>query len=39
MLQVSAGEAWCEDTSNNSCRITLPGGTTIEGIGQPKASW
>ena len=39
MLQVSAGEAECKDTSNNPCEIQIPNGPIIKGVGQPWAQW
>jgi hypothetical protein len=38
MLQVSAGEAWCEDVSDHKCKLTVD-STVLEGTGQPKAVW
>jgi hypothetical protein len=39
MLQVSAAEAECKNTSNNPCRIHIPDGTILNGIGQPWISY
>jgi hypothetical protein len=39
MLQVSAGEAECKDTSKNRCEIHIANGPTLIGVGQPWGSW
>jgi hypothetical protein len=36
ILQASAGEAECENTSTHPCRIIISGQVILQGYGQPK---
>lgn len=37
-LQASAGEAWCDTTTQNTCTISS-GGNSVTGLGQPHLTW
>jgi len=38
-LQASAGEAWCDTSTQNPCTITAKDGTKVSGVGQPHVIW
>lgn len=33
------GKAWCDGSNWNSCTISIPDGTILNGEGQPRAEW
>ena len=39
MLQVSAAEAECKNTTSNLCMIMTPEGLILRGYGQPWVEW
>lgn len=39
VAEAPGGGAECAATTQNKCKITLPSGVILEGVGQPKATF